>query len=174
MIIKYKEHMPKVHESCFVAETAQIIGRVVLKENVNIWFGSVLRGDGNYIEVGANTNIQDNCIVHINSDIPTIIGENCTVGHGAIVHACTVGKNVLVGMGSIILDGAVIEDNVIIGAGTLIPPGKRIPKNSLVIGSPGKVVRELTHAEIDALEKSAKHYVENAKAYKEKQHKEVD
>ncbi|RKD28025.1 Carbonic anhydrase or acetyltransferase, isoleucine patch superfamily [Caminicella sporogenes DSM 14501] len=165
MIIKYKDYEPDVHNSCFIAETAQIIGRVTLKENVNIWFGSVLRGDGNYIEVGENTNIQDNCVVHINSEMPTVIGKNCTIGHGAIVHACTIGNNVLVGMGAIVLDGAVIEDNVIIGAGALIPPGKTVPKNSLVIGSPGKVVRELTDEEIKNLKQSAIHYVELAKDY---------
>ncbi|WIF94367.1 gamma carbonic anhydrase family protein [Caminicella sporogenes] len=165
MIIKYKDYEPDVHNSCFIAETAQIIGRVTLKENVNIWFGSVLRGDGNYIEVGENTNIQDNCVVHINSEMPTIIGKNCTIGHGAIVHACIIGNNVLVGMGAIVLDGAVIEDNVIIGAGALIPPGKTVPKNSLVIGSPGKVVRELTDEEIKNLKQSAIHYVELAKDY---------
>lgn len=166
VIINFKDFSPKIHESCFVAETAQIIGRVTLKKNANIWYGSVLRGDGNYIEVGENTNIQDNCVVHINNDTPTIIGDNCTVGHGAIVHACTVGNNVLIGMGAIILDGAVIEDNVIIGAGALIPPGKRIPKNSLVVGSPGKVLRQLSDEEIKELEKSSKHYVELSKEYK--------
>ncbi|WP_432401244.1 gamma carbonic anhydrase family protein [Wukongibacter sp. M2B1] len=166
MIMKYLDFVPNVHESCYVSENAQIIGRITLKENVNIWFGTVLRGDGNFIEVGANTNIQDNSVVHINSDTPTIIGENCTIGHCAVIHGCTVGNNVLVGMGAIVLDGAVIEDNVIIGAGTLIPPGKRIPKNSLVIGSPCKVVRELTEEELKGLEESAIHYVKRSKEYK--------
>lgn len=164
--MNYLDFMPNIHDSCYVSETAQIIGRVTLKENTNIWFGSVLRGDGNYIEVGANTNIQDNSVVHINKDTPTIIGENCTIGHSAIVHACTVGNNVLIGMGAIVLDGATIEDNVIIGAGALVPPGKRIPKNSLAVGSPCKVVRELTEEEIRGLEESAKHYVTRSKEYK--------
>lgn len=168
MIIKYLDYEPDVHESCYISETAQIIGRVKLKENVNIWFGSVLRGDGNYIEVGANTNIQDNSVVHINKDTPTVIGKNCTIGHSAIVHACTVGDNVLIGMGAIVLDGAIIEDNVIVGAGALVPPGKVIPKNSLVVGSPCKIFRELTEEEINGLEESAKHYVKRSKEYKVK------
>ncbi|SKC70143.1 gamma carbonic anhydrase family protein [Maledivibacter halophilus] len=168
MIIKYIDYEPDIHESCYISETAQIIGRVKLKENANIWFGSVLRGDESYIEVGRNTNIQDNAVVHINKDMPTIIGESCTIGHSAIVHACTVGNNVLIGMGAIILDGAVIEDNVIIGAGALVPPGKTIPKNSLAVGSPCKIVRKLTEEEVKGLEESAKHYVKSSKEYKVK------
>ncbi|MCG8541978.1 MAG: gamma carbonic anhydrase family protein [Clostridia bacterium] len=166
MIIRYLNYEPDIHESCYVSETAQIIGRVTLKENANIWFGTILRGDGNYIEVGANTNIQDNCVVHINKDMPTIIGDNCTIGHNAIVHACRIGNNVLVGMGAIVLDGAIVEDNVIIGAGALVPPGKKIPKNSLVIGSPCKIARELKEEEIAGLEESARHYVKRSKEYK--------
>ncbi|SHJ51223.1 gamma carbonic anhydrase family protein [Paramaledivibacter caminithermalis] len=168
MILKYLAYEPKIDESCYVSETAQIIGRVTLKENANVWFGSVLRGDVNYIEVGVNTNIQDNCVIHINEDEPTVIGDNCTIGHGVIIHACTVGNNVLVGMGAIILDKAIIEDDVIIGAGALVPPGKRIPKGSLVIGSPCKIVRELTEEEIRSIKESAVHYVERSKDYKGK------
>lgn len=168
MLLKYLNHEPSIHQSCYVSETAQIIGKVTLKENANVWFGTVLRGDADYIEVGANTNIQDNCVVHINKDMPTVIGDNCTIGHGAIIHACTVGNNVLIGMGAIILDQAIIEDNVIIGAGALVPPGKKIPKNSLVVGSPCKIVRELTEEEISSLKKSAIHYVERSKEYKNK------
>ncbi|WP_432665396.1 gamma carbonic anhydrase family protein [Wukongibacter baidiensis] len=167
MIMKYLDFVPNVHDSCYVAETAQIIGRVTLKENVNIWFGTVLRGDGNSIEVGANTNIQDNSVVHINDDTPTTIGENCTIGHCAIIHGCTIGNNVLIGMGAIVLDGAVIEDNVIVGAGALVPQGKRIPKNSLVLGSPCKVVRQLTEEDLKGLEESATLYVNRSKEYKE-------
>lgn len=166
MILKHKENSPNIHKSCFVAETAQLIGNITLNENANIWFGSVLRGDGEAIVIGKNTNIQDNSVIHVDIDQPTIIGDNCTVGHGAIVHACRVGNNVLVGMGSIILDGAIIEDNVIIGAGALIPPGKRIPKNSLVIGSPGKVVREITKKEVESIKESAKNYLELAQSYR--------
>ncbi len=166
MIMKYLSYVPNVHDSCYVSENAQVIGRVTLKKNVNIWFGTVLRGDGNYIEVGANTNIQDNSVVHINDDIPTTIGANCTIGHCAIIHGCTIGNSVLIGMGAIVLDGAVIEDNVIVGAGALVPQGKRIPKNSLVLGSPCKVIRELTEEEIKELEESVTLYVNRSKNYK--------
>jgi carbonic anhydrase/acetyltransferase-like protein (isoleucine patch superfamily) len=145
-----------------VAESADVIGNVTLAEGTNIWYGAVLRGDSDSITIGKNTNIQDNAVVHVDAGIPTVIGDDVTVGHGAIVHGCTVSNNVLVGMGSIILDGAFIEENVIVGAGTLIPPGKVIPSGSLVVGSPGKVVRTLTDDERNKIKKSAHHYVELA------------
>lgn len=166
MIVEYEGHEPKISDSCYISENATIIGRVELEENVNIWYGTVVRGDGNYIEIGKNTNIQDNCIVHIASDYPTIIGDHVTIGHGAIVHACTIGDNVLVGMGAIILNGAKIGDNVIIGAGSLIPPGKEIPSNTMVMGSPGKVIRELTEKDREVFEKSALNYIELAEKHK--------
>jgi len=166
MIKNYKEKMPKIHPSCYISETADIIGEVTLEEDVNVWFGTVIRGDENYVKVGRGTNIQDNCTLHIARDLPCILGENVTVGHGAIVHACTIGDRVLVGMGAIILNGAVIEDDVIIGAGSLVPPGRRIPSGSMVMGTPGKVVRSLTKEEMDYFEVSAKNYVELALDYK--------
>ena len=127
MIIEYNGHRPNIHESCVVVENATLIGQVTLKKNANIWYGAVLRGDDHYISIGENTNIQDNCVIHIDHDLPTIIGDFVTVGHGAIVHACKVGNNVLIGMGAIVLNGAEIGDNVIIAAGSLVPPGKKIP-----------------------------------------------
>jgi len=166
MIIKYNGHMPDIHESSFIADNATVIGKVTLKKNASIWYGTVVRGDGNYISIGENTNIQDNCTIHINSDNPTLIGDFVTAGHGAILHACTVGNNVLIGMGAIVLDGAEIGDNVIIGAGSLVPPGKKIPSNTLVIGSPAKIVRELTPEDIDKIKDTAQHYVKFAKEYK--------
>ncbi|NLM44113.1 MAG: gamma carbonic anhydrase family protein [Clostridiales bacterium] len=166
MIIEYKGHKPDIHESCFIAENATVIGRVKINKNSSIWFGTVVRGDGNYITIGENTNIQDNCTIHINSDQPTIIGDNVTAGHGAIIHACTVGNNVLIGMGATILDGAEIGDNVIIGAGALVPPNKKIPSNSMVMGMPARIVRELTDEEKVAISVSAQHYVELASQYR--------
>lgn len=166
MIIAYQGYKPEIDESCYISDNATIIGRVALKKNANIWYGTVIRGDENYIVIGENTNIQDNCTVHIAKDFPTIIGDDVTVGHGAIVHACTVGNRVLVGMGAIILNGAVVGDDVIIGAGSLIPPGKRIPSNSLVMGSPAKVVRELTEEDRKKLKDSALHYVTLANKHK--------
>lgn len=166
MILEYNGNSPEIDESCFIAEGAQIIGRVTLKGNANIWFGTVIRGDVNYIVVGEGTNIQDNCVVHTDSNNPTIVGSNVTVGHSAILHACTIENDVLIGMGAIILDGAVIGKNVIIGAGSLIPPGKIIPSNSLVMGSPGKVIRQLSDDETKGLRKSAQNYVQLSKDYK--------
>lgn len=166
MIYDYKGTLPTIHESCFVADDAAIVGRVTLGENTNVWFGTVIRADDNYVEIGKNTNVQDNTTIHIAKDYPTIIGDNVTIGHGAIVHACTLGNNVLVGMGAIILNGAVIEDNVIIAAGSVVAPGKHIPSGVMVMGTPGKVVKELTQEQIDYFETSADNYVALANDYK--------
>lgn len=159
MIRVFQGIEPNLADSSRVAESADVIGNVSLAEGANIWYGAVLRGDGDTITIGKNTNIQDNAVVHVDIGIPTVIGDDVTVGHGAIVHGCTVSNNVLIGMGSIVLDGAIIEENVIIGAGALIPPGKVIPAGSLVVGSPGKVVRALSDDEIKNIKKSAQHYV---------------
>ncbi|NLJ40961.1 MAG: gamma carbonic anhydrase family protein [Clostridiales bacterium] len=166
MIIEYNGHKPNIHESCFVAENAILIGRVTLNKNASIWYGAVLRGDDNYISIGESTNIQDNCTLHIADNFPTIIGDFVTIGHGAIVHACKVGDNVLIGMGAIVLDGAEIGDNVIIAAGSLVPPGKKIPSNTLVMGSPAKVTRDLTEKDISNIRNSALYYVALAEDYK--------
>ncbi len=166
MILKFKEYTPEIHNTCYISENATIIGRVTLKKNVSIWYGTVIRGDENCITVGENTNIQDNCTVHIGYSLPTIIGENITIGHGATIHGCTIKNNVLVGMGAIILDGAVINENVIIGAGSLVPPGKVIPSNSLVMGSPAKVVRQLTEKDIVSIKESALDYINTANDHK--------
>ncbi len=167
MIKDFQGISPKIDETCFVAETAMVIGDVVLAENVNVWYGTVIRADVNHVRIGKNTNIQDNTVVHVDSGVyPTIIGENVTIGHGAIVHACTIGNNTLIGMGSIILDGAEIGENVIIGAGALVPPGKKIPSNCLVVGSPAKVVRELGEDEIENRIHHAAKYVKLAEKHK--------
>ncbi|MGB4369048.1 MAG: gamma carbonic anhydrase family protein [Caldicoprobacterales bacterium] len=166
MIKEYNGHKPHIHNSCFIAENTTIIGQVTIKRNASIWYGTVIRGDDNYISIGENTNVQDNCTIHIAEDYPTIIGDNVTIGHGAIVHGCKVGNNVLIGMGAIILDGAEIEDNVLIAAGSLVSPGKKMPSNTLVMGSPAKVVRELTKEEIVNIKNSADYYVKLAEEYK--------
>lgn len=168
MIIEYQGNMPEIHSSCFVADNAAVIGNVKLKKNASIWYGTVIRGDDNFISIGEDTNIQDNCTIHINRYCPTIIGDGVTVGHGAIVHACTIGNNVLIGMGAIILDGAEIGDNAIIAAGSVIPPGKKIPSNVMVIGSPGKITRELAEEEVLSLRATAQHYVELSNKHKKK------
>ncbi len=166
MLIPYKGIKPTHDSSNFIAETAQIIGRVTLEEDANIWFGAVIRGDVEPISIGKRTNVQDNAVIHCSKGFDTIIGDDVTIGHGAIVHGCHIGSSVLIGMGAILLDGVKVGEQSIIGAGSLIPPGKEIPPNSLVVGSPAKVVRSLSEEEILSLKASAKHYVSYASEYK--------
>jgi carbonic anhydrase/acetyltransferase-like protein (isoleucine patch superfamily) len=166
MIHSFKDQKPTIHESCFIAESADIIGQVTIGENSNIWYNAVLRGDYNYIKVGKNTNIQDNSSVHISEVYPVIIGDHVTIGHSAIIHACKIGNNTLIGMGAIILDGAEIGEESIIGAGSLVSQGKVIPSGVLALGSPAKVVRELSLEERKGLKKWAEDYVGYAKEYK--------
>lgn len=163
MIKSFKGEEPVIHGTCFIAESADIIGKVELGACSNVWYGVVMRGDSDRITVGDNTNIQDNTVIHVDHGMPTRIGNNVTIGHGAIVHGCTIHDNVLVGMGAIVLNGAVIEKNVIIGAGAIVTSGKVIPSGSLVLGSPGKVVKTLTEDQIESIKQSAAHYVELAK-----------
>jgi carbonic anhydrase/acetyltransferase-like protein (isoleucine patch superfamily) len=149
----------------FVAPTATLIGKVVLGRDVGIWFGSVLRGDNEPIVIEAETNIQEHCVLHTDMGFPLTVGEGCTIGHRAILHGCRIGRNCLVGMGAIILNGAVIGDDCLIGAGALVTEGKTIAPGSLVIGSPGKVVRPLTADEVARNRLSAAHYVANARRF---------
>lgn len=167
MIYKYKDKYPKINDSAFIAPSADVIGDVTIGENCSIWFGTVLRGDENYIRIGRGTNIQDNCTVHINAEkYATEVGEYVTIGHGAVVHACKIGNYCLIGMGSIILDGAEIGDYTIVGAGSLVAGGKKIPSGVLAIGSPAKVVRELTQEEKKSIEESALNYINCGRRYK--------
>ncbi|MEX3009383.1 gamma carbonic anhydrase family protein [Hoeflea sp. TYP-13] len=149
----------------WVAETAVLIGRIVLEEDVGIWFGSVLRGDNENITVGAGSNIQENCVLHTDMGFPLTIGAGCTIGHKAMLHGCTIGDNSLVGMGATVLNGAKIGRNCLIGAGALVTEGREIPDNSLVIGAPAKPVRQLDDKAIETLKWSAQHYVENARRF---------
>lgn len=167
MIRKYKEHSPKIHESCFIADSAEIIGRVTIKENANVWFNTVMRGDHSSITIGKNTNVQDGCVLHGDRDANVNIGDNVTVGHGAIVHGCTIGNTCLIGMGSIILNKAKIGDFTIIGAGSLVTQGKEIPSGVLCMGSPAKVIRNLTEEEKQRLMYAANDYVNVSKEHKE-------
>ena len=160
--------MRKIDASVFIADGAKVIGNVVLNEDCSVWFNAVIRADSSTITIGKRTNIQDNAVLHTSVNSKIIIGDNVTIGHGAIVHGCTIGNNVLIGMGAIILDGALIEDNCIIGAGTLITQNKRIPSNSLVYGNPFKIAREVTKEEIEHILWNANDYVNEAKEYKDK------
>ena len=155
-----------VDESVFIASGAVVLGDVTVGKNSSIWYNAVVRGDMSAIRIGQNTNIQDNCVVHVDTGFGTDIGDNVTVGHGAIVHGCTVGDNSLIGMGAILLNGCRIGKNCIIGAGALVTQNVVIPDDSLVLGNPGKVRRCLTKDEIDANIKNAHFYSEEAKLQK--------
>ena len=158
---------PKLAEGAWVAPGASVIGDVPLAENVSIWFGVVIRCDNEPIVIGKNTNIQDNSVLHSDPGMPLTIGEGVTVGHKVMLHGCSVGDNSLIGIGATILNGAVIGKNCIIGAHALITEGKNIPDNSLVVGSPGRVIKTLGDAQAQMLKMSALHYVENAKRFRD-------
>ncbi len=165
MIKSFNKKQPIISENVFIADNAVVQGEVILKENASVWYNAVLRGDINSIHVGQNSNIQDGCVLHVSngkvggSDFPVIIGDNVTVGHNATVHACTIGNNCIIGMGAVILDGAEIGDYSIVGANSLVPPGKKYPPRSLILGSPGKVAREITGADITFIKDSWSQYV---------------
>ena len=149
----------------FVADSACVIGNVIIGEDVGIWFGVVIRGDNEPITIGAGSNIQDNCVVHTDPGAPVNIGEGCTIGHNAIIHGCAIGDNSLIGMGATILNYVNIGRNCLIGAGALITEGTQIPDNSLVVGSPGKVIRQIDEVGEKGLRMSAVAYVANAKRF---------
>ncbi|WP_084419980.1 gamma carbonic anhydrase family protein [Henriciella litoralis] len=150
----------------WVAENATVLGNVILRENASIWFNSVVRGDNDPIEIGENSNIQDGCVLHTDHGVPLTIGKNVTVGHMVMLHGCTIADGTLIGIGSTILNRAKIGRNCIIGAHSLIPEGKEIPDNSLVMGSPGKVVRELDEGAAQMIAASSQVYVDNWKRFK--------
>jgi carbonic anhydrase/acetyltransferase-like protein (isoleucine patch superfamily) len=164
----FSTRLPEIHAETFVAEGARLIGRVVLAKGANIWYNCVLRADVADIVIGENSNIQDNSVIHVDFDRPTILADHVTVGHGAILHACTIGPRCLIGMGAIILDGAVIAPDSIVAAGALIPPRKTYPAGSLILGSPGAVARKLSAEEIGHLASHALDYVALGLAYREK------
>jgi carbonic anhydrase/acetyltransferase-like protein (isoleucine patch superfamily) len=147
--------------TAWIAPSASVIGKVTIGEGVGIWFGSVLRGDNERITVGLNTNVQELCVFHTDMGFPLTIGEGCTIGHRAILHGCTIGNNVLIGMGAIVLNGAKVGDNCLVAAGALIPEGREIEPGSLVIGVPAKPFRPLTADEIARNRASAAHYAAN-------------
>jgi carbonic anhydrase/acetyltransferase-like protein (isoleucine patch superfamily) len=159
---------PTLPESgnCWIAGSAEVMGNVILRENASVWYGCVLRGDNDPITVGENTNIQDLTVIHTDIGAPVTIGANVTVGHRVILHGCEIGDDTLIGMGSTILNRVKIGRNCIIGANTLISEGKEIPDNSLVMGSPGKVVKELSPQQVQLITMSAHHYVENWKRHR--------
>lgn len=157
---------PAIHPSAWVADNAQVIGKVTLAEDTSVWFGVVIRGDNDPIMVGRGTNIQENSVLHTDHGRPLVLGENVTVGHQVTLHGCTVGNNSLIGIGAVVLNGAKIGNNCLVGAGALVTEGKEFPDGSMIIGSPAKAVRMLSPEQIEGLKMSAQHYINNASRYR--------
>lgn len=152
--------------SSWIAPNATVIGNVRIGRDVGIWFGVVIRGDNDQIDIGAGTNVQEHTVMHTDPGFPLTIGRGCTIGHRAMLHGCSIGDNSLIGMGAIVLNGARIGRNCLVGAGALVTEGKEFPDNSLIVGSPAKVVRTLDDKAVEGLRHSAAHYVENARRFK--------
>ncbi|MEP1962904.1 gamma carbonic anhydrase family protein [Tateyamaria sp.] len=158
---------PQIADDTWVAPDANLIGKVVLERAASVWFGSTIRADHEIILIGEGSNVQENCVMHIDAGFPLTIGKGCTIGHKVMLHGCTIGDNTLIGMGATVLNGAKIGKNCLIGAGALITEGKEIPDGSLVMGMPGKVVRQLDDAAIQGLRASALHYQDNMRRFRD-------
>lgn len=165
MIMDFEGVNPIINKNTYISESVDIVGEVKVEENASIWFGARLRGDVNEIVIGENTNVQENSVIHVDITSSCIIGKNVTIGHGAIIHGCNIGDYSLIGMGSIILNDAEIGEFTMVGAGSLVT-SKKFPPGVLLLGSPAKVVRELTDKEKESLKDSAKNYVETSKKHK--------
>ena len=165
-IYQLEDDVPNVHPTAWVAESAEVVGRVTLGENASVWYGAVLRADNDRIVVGRGSNVQDGSVLHADRGVPLAIGEGVTVGHQVMLHGCTIGDGSLVGIQSVILNGARIGRNSIVGAGALVTEGKEFPDGVLIVGSPAKVVRELTPEQIARLQLSALHYVEQQRRHR--------
>lgn len=165
MFVKLNDKVPFLGKDVFVAEGAYVVGDVRLKDYVSIWYGAVLRADISYIEIGPYSNVQDNSVIHLDHNKPTIIEDYVTIGHGVKLHACRIKRGALIGIGSIILDDVIIGEESIVAAGSVVPPGKVIPPRSLVMGIPGKVIRALNDEEIEHIYKNAEQYVKLAKEH---------
>jgi carbonic anhydrase/acetyltransferase-like protein (isoleucine patch superfamily) len=157
---------PVVADTAWVADSAQVIGTVELGSNASVWFGTVIRGDTETIRIGDGTNIQDGSVLHADVGKPLTVGKNVTVGHQVMLHGCTIGDESLIGIGAVVLNGAKIGKNCLVGAGSLVTEGKEFPDGSMIMGSPAKVVRELTPVQMEGLRTSAKNYIENSRRFK--------
>ena len=157
---------PALHDSAWVADSAQVIGDVALGEDSSVWFGVVIRGDTDPITVGKGSNIQDGSVLHADHGMPLVIGENVTVGHQVMLHGCTIGDGSLIGIQAVVLNGAKIGRNCLVGAGSLVTEGKEFPDGCMILGSPAKAVRQLSDAQLEGLKMSAQHYIDNARRYK--------
>jgi gamma-carbonic anhydrase len=166
-IIKFKDFEPQIHKSAYLAQGVVIAGDVTIAQNANIWFNSVIRGDVAPVSIGENTNIQDGCVVHTSRfDGPTNIGSNITIGHMALIHACTIEDNAFIGMQAAVMDKVIVEEFGFIGAGSLIPPGKIVRKKELWVGSPAKFIRYVTDGELDFMKGNIENYLELSSEYK--------
>lgn len=157
---------PQVAQSAWVADSAQVMGKVVLGDDASVWFGTVVRGDTECITIGAGTNVQDASVLHADFGQPLVIGERVTVGHQVMLHGCTIGDESLIGIGAVVLNGAKIGRNCLVGAGSLVTEGKEFPDGSMILGSPARVVRQLSPEQIEGLRQSARSYMENARRFK--------
>jgi carbonic anhydrase/acetyltransferase-like protein (isoleucine patch superfamily) len=166
MLYDLGDRRPSVHSSCFVADSAQVIGSVQLEQDASVWFSTVLRGDNELIVIGPESNVQDATVIHTDAGITVRLGRGVTVGHRVMLHGCEVADYSLIGIGAIVLNRAKIGKHCLIGAGALITENKVIPDRSLVLGSPGRVVRQVSDNEVFMLEASAAHYVQNARRYR--------
>jgi len=158
--------VPRISDSAWVADSAQVIARVELADDANVWFGVVIRGDTEAIRVGRRTNIQDMSVLHADPGFPLTLGDDVTVGHKVMLHGCTVGDGSLIGIGAVVLNGAKIGKGCLVGAGSLVTEGKEFPPGSLIMGSPAKVVRQLTSEQLEGLRLTAAHYVSNARRFR--------
>jgi|TARA_R110002050_G_scaffold282195_1_gene430029 carbonic anhydrase/acetyltransferase-like protein (isoleucine patch superfamily) len=166
MILKFKEFYPTIAQSAWIAPSADLIGNISIDEDSSVWFGCVIRADVNEVKIGKKTNIQDLSCIHTDVDTKTIIGNNVTIGHKVMLHGCTIEDNCLIGMSATILDNAIIGEGSIVGANSLVTSGKVFPPRSLIMGSPAKVVKELSEEDVDKLIKHASHYVEYKNDYR--------
>lgn len=157
---------PRVAETAWVADSAQVMGKVTLGEDSSVWFGAVLRGDSDSLTVGRGSNVQDGSVLHADAGVPLVVGENVTIGHKVMLHGCTIGDETLIGIGAVVLNGARIGKNCLVGAGALVTEGKEFPDGSMIIGSPAKAVRQLTPEQIEGLRRSALHYSQNARRFR--------
>ena len=157
---------PRIADSAWVADSAQVMGNVELADDVSVWFGAVVRGDAETIRIGRRTNIQDMSVLHADAGMPLTLGEDVTVGHKVMLHGCTIGEGSLIGIGAVVLNGARIGKGCLVGAGSLVTEGKEFPDGSMILGSPAKVVRQLTPEQLQGLRLSAKNYVENAQRFR--------
>lgn len=166
MLHPYKQFNPQLHPTVFIAAGVQLIGDVEVEEDCSIWYNAVLRGDLAPVRIGARTNIQDGCIGHVNTNQPLIVESDVSVGHGAIIHGCTIGRGTLIGMGAIVLNGANIGEYALIGAGSLVTENTKIPPYTLSLGSPAKVVRELNEHDLQRMKRTMESYVQKGREYR--------